>query len=214
MAQKSKLKGEIMPLDYSILTAGIALAGVITVFFAIVKETNNRASKTEEDMEMLAENKQKAIDIETMSSAKKISEKHQFEIGELSRSERREFYAMVSASANLATMKNAISEFKDKTTRAYILGVACALFVILATLAYMFIGVDNLFSSLAFFLISTLSLATGFLYFRDGIFMLTTLRVAERAIQRMKTVTTVERLDEEVRSFLKHIQVSYLMPSD
>jgi uncharacterized membrane protein YgaE (UPF0421/DUF939 family) len=203
-----------MPLDYSILTAGVALAGVITVFFAVVKETNNLASKIEEQMSVLAESKQKAIDIETMSSAKEILEKHEFKIEELSRNERREFYVMVNASANLATMKNAISALKDKATRAYILGVACALSIILATLAYMFIGTDNPYSTPVISVISTLSLTTGLFYFRDGIFMLTTLRVAERAIQRMKTVTTVERLDEEVRSFLKRIEVIYLTVSD
>lgn len=201
-----------MPLDYSGLIVGITLAGVIGAFMAIVLEANNRATKVEKESEELVANKQRWIDAEIMTSAKQILERRHFKIEELSRDDRRKFYAVVNTSANLRSMQNQVMIFRDRTTRAYVYGTVCAILMVLGGIAYTFL--ENPLSPgpsiLISILIIAISLVAGFFYFRDGIVILLPLRTTEKAVARVKAASTIENLDQEVRAYLTRIPIAYL----
>lgn len=202
-----------MPLEYSLLTVGLAIATVMGALFTMVKETNSRASKVEQQIAQFSDDKQKMIDVEIMSAAREILMKHKYRPREqLSPEDRRKFYGMVNASANLWSMKERISDLEDKATTAYIWGVVFVIAIVLATVAFAFTDVP--YSQLAGLGISYLALVAGLKYFTDGILALRPIRAAEKALENLKNSTTVNELDNDVRDFLEYAHGVYLAERD
>ena len=197
--------------DYSIITAGSGLAILMTVFFAIVRETNSRASKAEKQIGEIKEGRQEMIDVELMSAANIVLRKSKYRVGRLSPEDRQKIYSMIFASANLNSLTDSISRLEDKATQAYIWGVGFVVAILGGTFCYAFADVSSFPLSALVPFIAFVAIGTGFRYFSDGILALRHIRAAEKTIARLKTATNVARLDAEMCTFLKLIEASYLV---
>ncbi len=194
---------------YEIIAVGAIFSGFVMGGLLVVKEASTSASKIENDITSLYDQKTKLIDSEIVKTAKGIIMQPTIPTGELSSEDYSKFVSVVVTGSNLQIMKSHVSTIKDRTYRAYKAGVVCALLSLVASFLYDFGRTNSNLYSLAPVALALAGIA-GFFYIVDGVFILTPIRIVEKSISRLRDMGTVEKLNEEAISCLKQLNVGHL----
>jgi hypothetical protein len=198
---------------YEIVAIGGTLSAFVLGCLLVVREANHRASDIEIRMEKLVNQETNLIDKETMEIARGLIARHRAKTEELTSEDRQKLFFPSVADMNLRILQSRISEIRDTTTRAYILGVGCASLSLLTTLAFSYSEVNSpLWIFASFGAVASLILALW--YFKDGILVFLTIRKAEMLISSLRSVTSVKRLYEEVLAYLKAVGSPYLIAEE